>query len=110
MVFFSGSCIVLSGDVFWWQLSRRGTISNITRPFIAIFVVNILLWIDFNVTIVRRQKRELPASRLVNNLSRPEEKCRCFRRLDASLESTVELLAEDPAYFVLISPILCCGR
>ena len=35
------------------------------RPFIAIFVVNILLWVDFNITAVRRRKqREPPTSRL----------------------------------------------
>ena len=51
---FLGICLVLGADV-WLQLQRgRSNISNVTRPFIVIFVVNILLWIDFNITIVRQ--------------------------------------------------------
>ena len=57
---------MLCGDIML-QLERKGSISNITKPFIAIFVVNILLWIDFNVTMARRQKRqrEPPTNRFV---------------------------------------------
>ena len=39
---------------------------NVTKPFIAILVVNILLWIDFNISIVRRKKqKESTACRLL---------------------------------------------
>ena len=57
----SGVGMVLCGDV-WLQLERKGDISIVTKPFIAIFVVNILLWIDFNITIVRRKKKNEPGS------------------------------------------------
>ena len=55
-----GSCLVLAGDI--WLHRERGnkTISRTTRPFIAIFIVNILLWIDFNITIVRRKNQHEP--------------------------------------------------
>ena len=105
---------MLYGDI-WIQLERRGSVSNITKPFIAILVINILLWVDFNLTILRRQKRqsEPPTSRLrfvqgPSWLPRPRRMTLLvFRRLEASLETTVELLGEDPATFVLMTPILC---
>ena len=45
----------------WGQLARgRRGISNITKAAIAIFIVNILLWIDVNITIVRRKDQQEP--------------------------------------------------
>ena len=44
----------------WIQLERRGTISWATRPFVAIAIVNLLLWIDFNITIFRRKNQNRP--------------------------------------------------
>ena len=92
---FLGICIVLCGDIML-QLERKGSISNITKPFIAIFVVNILLWIDFNVTMARRQKRqrEPPTNRFVVykghlGYHRPETLL-MFRSLEASLETTAQ--------------------
>ena len=48
----------------WGQLARgrrkgRG-ISEITKAAIAIFIVNILLWIDVNITIIRRKDQQEP--------------------------------------------------
>ena len=61
---FPGICLVLCGDI-WLQYERKGSVSAVTKPFIAIFIVNILLWIDFNVTIWRRKKQnEAPVSRI----------------------------------------------
>ena len=55
---------MLCGDI-WLQIERKGSVSVVTKPFIAIFIVNILLWIDFNFTIWRRKKQnEPPTSRL----------------------------------------------
>ena len=52
-----GSCLMIAVDI-WLQWERGNTtISNATRPFIAIFIINILLWIDFNITIVRRKNQ-----------------------------------------------------
>ena len=54
---------MFSGDI-WLQLERKGNISWVTIPFVALFIVNILLWIDFNFTIKRRaRKKERPANR-----------------------------------------------
>ena len=59
----SGLCLVFSGDI-WLQLERKGNISWVTIPFVALFIVNILLWIDFNFTIKRRARmKEQPANR-----------------------------------------------
>ena len=110
----SGVGMVLCGDV-WLQLERKGDISIVTKPFIAIFVVNILLWIDFNITIVRRKREKQPRSRQLRfpfslpflfSEASPQSRNISFRRLEASLETTVELLGEDAATFVLMTPIL----
>ena len=89
-----------------------------TRPFIAIFIINILLWIDFNLTIWRRKKQnETPTRRLRSELTHlgyhlqtHSSCCRVmmlmFRRLEGSLETTVELLGEEAVTFVLMTPIL----
>ena len=54
---------MFSGDI-WLQLERKGNISWVTIPFVALFILNILLWIDFNFTIKRRaRKKERPANR-----------------------------------------------
>ena len=50
---------MLCGDI-WLQLERKGTISFVTKPFIAMFIVNILLWIDFNISIVKRKNHNEP--------------------------------------------------
>ena len=47
-LFFIGTVIVLGLDMAL-QLSRSSEISEGTKPFIAIFVLNIVLWIDFNM-------------------------------------------------------------
>ena len=99
---------MLCGDI-WLQLERKGTISFVTKPFIAMFIVNILLWIDFNITIVRRKKQSEPRTSRLRSLVTQSNCCRIiifFRRLEASLETTVELLGEDAVTFVLMTPIL----
>ena len=64
--FSSGAGLVLCGDT-WLQLERKGDISFITKPFIAIFIVNILLWIDFNITLVRRKKENKPQTHRIRS-------------------------------------------
>ena len=61
--YFSGNCLHAGGSIIL-QLQLDGTIRNVDKAGFAIFVVNVLLWIDFNLTI-RRQKRqrEPPSSR-----------------------------------------------
>ena len=109
----SGLCLVFSGDI-WLQLERKGNISWVTIPFVALFIVNILLWIDFNFTIKRRaRKKERPANRFsARNLSLESYCCTenliswLLRQLETSLETTVELLSENAVTFVLMTPIL----
>ena len=109
----SGLCLVFSGDI-WLQLERKGNISWVTIPFVALFIVNILLWIDFNFTIKRRARtKERPANRFsARNLSLESYCCTenliswLLRQLETSLETTVELLSENAVTFVLMTPIL----
>ena len=80
--FSSGAGLVLCGDT-WLQLERKGDISFITKPFIAIFIVNILLWIDFNISMVRRKKHNEPQT----------SRLRCVKKGSNWLFHTFELLA-----------------
>ena len=51
----------------WLQMERRtnNRISKFTKAAIGIYIVNILLWIDFNISMVRRKNRnETQPSRL----------------------------------------------
>ena len=61
-----GSCVVFCGDI-WLQLHRKGSVSDVAKPFIAIFIINILLWVDFNVTIWRRKKRNKTPTRMLRS-------------------------------------------
>ena len=54
--FFIGTAIVLGLDLAL-QLARNHSISDGTKPFIAIFVLNIVLWIDFNIHMAKRRIR-----------------------------------------------------
>ena len=94
---------MLGADI-WLQLQRgRSNVSEVTRPFVAIFVVNILLWIDFNITILRRNNHNEPRT---SRQYKVYKLCDLFRQLETSLEATVELLGEDVVTFAFITPIL----
>ena len=56
VLFFIGTVIVLGLDLAL-QLARNHSISEGTKPFIAIFALNIALWIDFNIHMAKRRIR-----------------------------------------------------
>ena len=59
-IIFSGIFVVMGFDI-WLQLERGHLdISKFTKAAISIFIVNILLWIDFNLSIVRRKRQNEP--------------------------------------------------
>ena len=63
-----GSCLVLFGDILE-RLKRRGNISWVQKPFIATCIINLVLWVDFNITVLRRKPKNMGQSN-ANTVSR----------------------------------------
>ena len=102
-------------------LQLDGKMRNVDKAGIIIFIVNVLLWIDFNLTI-RRQKRqrEPPGSRrrfvlqgriiMVTTAVFIRMTLLMLRGSEAYLEDApLELLGGDanPTTFALTMPIIC---
>ena len=90
--FYLGIVLVLGVDI-WLQLERghiaNGFISEFTTAAIGIFIVNILLWVDFNISFVRRKKQNEPQTsrlrcvtkRSLFILTRPSSKKVCHQAI-----------------------------
>lgn len=111
-----GSCLVLFGDILE-RLKRRGNISWVQKPFIATCIINLVLWVDFNITVLRRKPKNMGQSnahtvsrckelRVFFGLTLTLEMACFFRHLESSVESPVELFGEDAVTFFLVAPFL----
>ena len=88
LLFLLGFLTCFGGDLVM-QWARKGKVSENTKLFIFIFIVNILLWIDFNVKFSK--KRE----------PRGRQECFC----ETFLADSTNLL-----FCIIVAPVILCAR
>ena len=92
-LFFVGSSVIFGLDVAL-QLARSNKMSFKTKPFIGVLILNLILWLDFNIQLTRRQRKSDGSGRSGGT------------DIERSAESTVDLVGEDPLAFLLVAPFL----